>query len=179
MPEAPTAEHDSLVDPRTPPGGLDIPEPLDCPRCGHRTAAHWPDVDLARSGCHAEGANPGAWCSCPLTAEQVVAATVLERIQTVVDVGVAPPPPRTSMAVAVKADLEAMPVRPGGINRSMRALAMYLAEAVDGSDSPSTTARLAQELRVVLDAIARIDDSVDDEVAAFEQSLGTPERAAS
>jgi len=110
-----------------------------------------------------------------------VAAVVLDRIETVVETGVAPPMPRTSMVTAVTADLNAMPVVPGGVKGSLRALAMYLAEAVDAhaataNPNPSTTARLAQELRTVLSEIARQDATVDDEVADFTRTLATPER---
>jgi hypothetical protein len=86
---------------------------------------------------------------------------------------------RTSMTVAVRADLDAMPVQPGGVHASLRALALYLAEAVDAhgaSSNPGTTARLAQELRTVLTELAHQDDSVDDDVAEFAAGLATPQR---
>jgi hypothetical protein len=170
----------------TPPGGLAIPPPLRCPRCDHLTSYHWPDErteegHAARPGCHAAFAEQT--CLCSFTPEEIVAATVLDRIETVVETGEAPPLPRTSMVTAVTADLNAMPPKPGGVNGSLRALAMYLAEAVDAhaatpGANPSTTARLAQELRTVLSEIARQDDSVDEEVAEFIDSLGVPERGA-
>jgi hypothetical protein len=95
------------------------------------------------------------------------------------DEGVTLALPRTSMTVAVRADLDAMPVQLGGVHASLRALALYLAEAVDAhgaSSNPGTTARLAQELRTVLTELARQDDSVDDDVAEFAAGLATPQR---
>lgn len=172
-----------MTDMPTPPGGLNIPQPLRCPRCDHLTVDHQAHAGTGygpKAGCHV--ALAGDPCLCGYTPDEIVAATVLDRISTVVETGEAPPLPRTSMVTAVQADLHGIPVKPGGVNGSMRALAMYLAEAVDqhAADpkgaNPSTTARLAQELRTVLADIARRDDSVDDEIAEFTQNLGTPER---
>jgi len=165
-------------DPRTPPGGLAIDQPLRCPSCDHLTSDHWPDgSQRGSSGCFVTFG--GQLCSCSLDPEAIVAAVVLNRIEKVVETGVAPPLPRTSVVTAVSADLDAMPLKPGGVTRSLRALAMYLAEAVDAhgaAENPSTTARLAQELRTVLGEIARQDTTEDDDVASFAQTLGTPER---
>jgi hypothetical protein len=85
--------------------------------------------------------------------------------------------PRTSMVAAVSADLAAMPVTPGGVHASLRALASYLAEAIDAhgaSANPATTARLAQELRTVLTDLAKRDRGADDEAADWAATLGTP-----
>ena len=86
--------------------------------------------------------------------------------------------PRTSMVAAVSADLAAMPVTPGGVHASLRALASYLAEAIDAhgaSANPATTARLAQELRTVLTDLAKRDRSADDEAADWASGLATPQ----
>lgn len=85
--------------------------------------------------------------------------------------------PRTSMAAAVKGDLDVMPVVPGGVHASLRALALYLAEAIDALGSagnPATAARLAQELRTVLTDLARRSNADDDEADAFRAGLSTP-----
>lgn len=183
------------ADMHTPPGGLAIPEPLRCPQCDHLTSRHYSPKAPPNDGSYypTDGmadVHPGCQvvfggypCPCAFTPEGIVAHTVLDRIETVVETGEAPPLPRTSMVTAVTADLNAMPPKPGGVNGSLRALAMYLAEAVDAhaatpGANPSTTARLAQELRTVLSEIARQDVSVDEEVAEFIDSLGVPERGA-
>jgi hypothetical protein len=87
------------------------------------------------------------------------------------------PPPRTSMTAAVKADLGAMPVQPGGVHASLRALALYLAEGIDAhgaTGNPATTARLAQELRTVLTDLARRNVADDEDADAFRAGLSTP-----
>lgn len=87
------------------------------------------------------------------------------------------PAPRTSMVAAVSADLAAMPVAPGGVHASLRALASYLAEAIDAhgaSANPATTARLAQELRTVLTDLAKRDRTAEDDAADWAAGLATP-----
>lgn len=87
--------------------------------------------------------------------------------------------PRTSMVAAVGADVAALPAPEGGVTASLRALATYLAEAIDAlgaTANPATAARLAQELRTVLADLAKRSRDADDEATSWAASLGTPER---
>ncbi len=83
------------------------------------------------------------------------------------------------MLEAVRADLERIDVDkvPGG--RTHRATALWLADVIDkrgADDGPSTTAKLADQLTKVLQALTRKGGANDDDgFGAFQDDIRTPD----
>lgn len=85
----------------------------------------------------------------------------------------------TSMLEAVKADIDGLGETKAGMPRATRALALWLAEAIDKvgtAAGPTQVARLAAELRGVLRVLAVGEDGGEDvDRAALHRLLSTPE----
>jgi hypothetical protein len=84
---------------------------------------------------------------------------------------------RRAMLEAVRADLEKLDVDkvPGG--RTYQATALWLADVIDkrGADEgPSTTAKLADQLTKVMQALTRKGGGDDDGFDDFQDGLSTP-----
>ena len=86
----------------------------------------------------------------------------------------------TSMLDAVRADIDSLGETKAGMPRATRALALWLAEAIDKvgtAAGPTQVARLAAELRGVLRVLAVGEDGGEDvDRAAMLKLLSTPER---
>jgi len=86
----------------------------------------------------------------------------------------------TSMLEAVRADIDSLGETKAGMPRATRALAMWLAEAIDKvgtAAGPTQVARLASELRGVLRVLAVGEDGGEDvDRAALQRLLSTPDR---
>jgi hypothetical protein len=84
-----------------------------------------------------------------------------------------------AMLTAVMADLDAIDVGkvPGG--RTYRQTVLWLAEVIDkrgADDGPSTTAKLADQLTKVMQALTRRGGGEDDGYGDFEDAISTPVR---
>jgi hypothetical protein len=84
---------------------------------------------------------------------------------------------RGAMLAAVMADLDAIDVGkvPGG--RTYRQTVLWLAEVIDkrgADDGPSTTAKLADQLTKVMQALTRRGGGEDDGYGDFEDAISTP-----
>lgn len=100
------------------------------------------------------------------------------QVLALVDAAIAPVRIETSMLTAVTGDLEALAATlTGGARKSLAALALWLAEVIDkrgGEAGPTTTARLAQELRATLQALTVERDHDGDSLAALIAAMSTP-----
>lgn len=82
------------------------------------------------------------------------------------------------MLAAVKTDLDALGEIDGG-RRTLRQIALWLAGVIDkrgSEEGPSTTAKLATELRATMAALTRKGDGDDDGWDDFTRGISTPTR---
>ena len=90
------------------------------------------------------------------------------------------PRPPGPVLESVRADIEAMGELSGGAQRSLAALAVFLAEAIDNLDddsiSTATRAKIGQELRATLVALTTKSDTRAQQFAELLTALSTPDR---